>query len=363
MGFSSFAVSGGKAFTLEQRNIEGVEREVCVALDAATGKELWFYSMGLSRYDGGGGAGDGPRSTPSIDSGKVYVTSEYLVLSCLDAESGKVVWSKDLVKEHAGRNISWQNAASPLIDGDLIFMAGGGQGQSLLGINKTSGKVVWKGQDEKMTHATPIAATILGKRQIIFFTQRGLISVQPSDGQLLWRYQFPYSTSTAASPIAAGDIVYCSAGYGVGSGAARITKEGDQWKAAEIWRSRGNAICNHWSTPVHYNGYLYGMFSFKQHNTGPLKCVELATGKEMWSQSGFGPGNLIVVDRHLLALSDAGDLVLVDPSPSEYKEVAHAHVVDGKCWSTPVISNGRVYARSATQSVCLEISQSTAQRN
>lgn len=362
LGFSSFAVSGGKAFTLEQRVIDGADREVCVALDAATGNELWSYPLGVAKYQGGAGPGDGPRSTPSVDNGKVYVNSEHLVLACLDAQSGKVIWSKDLIKEHAGKNISWQNAASPLIDGDLLFVAGGGSGQALLGINKNDGKVVWKGQNDTMTHATPIAATILGQRQIVFFTQKGLVSVQPADGKLLWRYNFPFSTSTAASPIAAGDVVYCSAGYGVGAGAARISKEGNEWKAAEIWRLTGNNICNHWSTPVHRNGYLYGMFSFKQYNTGPMKCVELATGKEMWSQNGFGPGNLIVVDGNLLALSDTGDLVLIEPTPSEYKEMTRAHALEGKCWSTPVVSNGRIYARSAQEAVCLDVSGRTAKR-
>lgn len=362
LGFSSFAISGGKAFTLEQRNIDGVDREVCLALNAATGKELWVYPIGVAKYDGGAGPGDGPRSTPSVDQGKVYVNSERLVLACLDADSGKLIWSKDLMKEHAGKNIHWENAASPLIDGNLLFVAGGGPGEALLGINKENGKVVWKGQSDQMTHATPIAASILEQRQIIFFTQTGLVSVQPENGQPLWRYNFKYSTSTAASPIAAGDIVYCSAGYGVGSAAARISKNGDQWKAAEMWRVEGNSICNHWSTPVHRDGYLYGMFSFKQHKNGPLKCVELATGKEMWAQPGFGPGNLIIVDSHLLALSDAGDLVLVDPSPSSYREVTRAHVVNGKCWSTPVISAGRIYARSSAESVCLDVSERTVQR-
>src|SRR5258707_10415705 len=122
LGFSSFAVSVGKVFTLEQRTIDGAEQEVCVALDAATGQELWNYSLGAAKYQGGAGAGDGPRSTPSVNQGKVYVNSEHLLLACLDAESGKLIWSKDLLKEHAGRNISWQNAASPLIDGNLIFM-------------------------------------------------------------------------------------------------------------------------------------------------------------------------------------------------------------------------------------------------
>jgi outer membrane protein assembly factor BamB len=266
------------------------------------------------------------------------------------------------MKEHAAKNIHWENAASPLIDGDLLFVAGGGPGEALLGFDKKTGKVIWKGQSDQMTHATPIAATILGKRQIIFFTQTGLVSVQPEDGKPLWRYNFRYSTSTAASPIAAGDIVYCSAGYDVGSGAVRISKDGNKWKAEEIWRVTGNSICNHWSTPVYRDGYLYGMFGFKQHKTGPVKCVELATGKEMWAQPGFGPGNLIMVDNHLLVLSDAGDLVLVDPSPSSYKEVTRAHVVNGKCWSTPVISGGRIYARSAAESVCLDVSERTVQR-
>jgi outer membrane protein assembly factor BamB len=333
-----------------------------VARDAATGNELWVHPLGVAKYDGGAGPGDGPRSTPSVDNGKVYVNSVQLLVACLDAESGKEIWSHDLKKENDGKNISWQNAASPLIDGDLLFVAGGGPGQALLGINKESGKVVWKGENDRMTHATPIAATILGQRQIIFFTQAGLVSVRPNDGKPLWRYKFKYNTSTAASPIAAGDIVYCSAGYGVGSGAARISKDGDEWKATEMWFVPGNSICNHWSTPVYHDGYLYGMFSFKEHKTGPMKCVELATGKQMWSQPGFGPGNLIIVDNHLLALSDAGDLVLVEASPSSYKEVTRASVVKGKCWSTPVISGGRIYARSASEAVCLDVSARSVQK-
>src|SRR5438034_2046849 len=138
LGFSSFAIAGGKAFTLEQRYIDGASQEVCLALDANTGKELWAVPLGMARYDNGYDAGpdDGPRSTPAASGGKVYVTSAYLRLVCLDADSGKIVWSKDLIKENAGKNISWQNAASPLIDGNLVFIAGDGPGQALLGIDK-----------------------------------------------------------------------------------------------------------------------------------------------------------------------------------------------------------------------------------
>jgi len=121
-------------------------------------------------------------------------------------------------------------------------------------------------------------------------------------------------------------------------------------------------MCNHWSTPVPLDGYLYGLFGFKQYQTAPLKCVELATGKEVWREPGFGPGNLILVDGHLLVLGDQGQLVLVEPSPSGSKEVARAKVLDGKCWSTPVVSNGRMYARSVKEGACFDVSAKTAAR-
>ena len=136
------------------------------------------------------------------------------------------------------------------MDGDLIFVAGGGPGQALLAIHKKSGQPAWQGQDDRMTHATPAVATILGQKQVIFFTQSGLVSLDTKSGTLLWRHKFPYNVSTAAAPVVSGNIVYCSAGYGVGSSAAQITKTGTAWTATELWRLTGNKICNHWSTPV-----------------------------------------------------------------------------------------------------------------
>ena len=361
-GFSSFAVSGGKAYTQVNREVDGARRELLVALDANTGKELWFADIGSGKYDGGGddGApdnrgGDGPRSTPTVNGGKVYVSIQHLVVSCFDAESGKKLWSRDLMKDHAGRNIGWKNAASPIVDGELVFFAGGGPGESLLALNKNTGAVAWKAHDEKITHATPVAATIQGVRQVIFFLQSGLLSVSASDGKALWRFPFRYNVSTAISPVVSGDIVYCSAGYGVGSGACKITKSGDTFTATELYKIPGDKpIANHWSTPVAKDGYLYGMFSFKKYGGGPLKCVDIATGQVKWEQPGFGAGNAIVVGDKILALSDKGELVTVEATPGAYKEIARAKVLNGKCWSTPAFSNGRIYVRSTTEGACLE---------
>ena len=363
-GFSSFAVSGGKAFTQVNRDLNGVPREIVVALDAATGKELWFVEIGVGKYDQGGDSGtpdnkggDGPRSTPTVSDGKVYVLTQSLVLYCFDAESGKTVWTKNLIKEHAGRNIGWKNAASAVVDGDFVFAGGGGAGQSLLAFNKHTGQVVWKAHDEVITHATPVVATIHGVRQVIFFLKTGLLSVAAKEGQALWRFPFRFNVSTAISPVVAGDVVYCSAGYGVGGGACRISKDGDKFTATEMWKITGDKkVANHWSTPVFKNGHLYGMFSFKEFGKGPLKCVELSTGQVKWEQPGFGAGNVILVGNQILALADDGQLVVVEAAPTAYRELARAKAVTGKCWSTPAFSHGRIYVRSTQEGACLDVS-------
>jgi outer membrane protein assembly factor BamB len=367
-GFSSFAVKDGRAFTMVGRQEDGAPREVLIALDAATGKEIWSAAFGSTRYGHDGGnagagnnkGGDGPRSTPTVDGDRVYVLSSDLVLAAFEAKHGKEIWRRDLVREHKANNPTWKNAASPVIEGELIFVAGGGAGESLLGINKNDGKTVWKSESDRITHATPTVATLHGERQVIFFTQKGLVSVKPESGAVLWRHPFRFSTSTAASPVVAGDIVYCSAGYGVGSSAIQVSKAGNRYHVSELWMVSGNSIANHWSTPVHKDGYLYGMFQFKEYGDGPVKCIDLKTGKTMWSQRGFGPGNVILVGNDLVALSDDGKLVLIEPTPGRYQEKGRFQAVTGKCWSTPAFSEGRIYVRSTKEGAAYGLSQKMA---
>ncbi len=368
-GFSSFSVRDGKAFTLVSRNIDGAKREVCAALDAATGVEVWSVPVGVAKYEGGGdsgtpdnGGGDGPRSTPSVDDGKVYVMSAQLQLYCLDASNGGQIWSHDLMKENHGRNIMWENAASPLIEGNLIFVAGGGPGESLLAFNKKDGSLVWKGEDEKMTQSTPTPATICGVRQVVFLTQSGLVSVTPATGKVLWKFPFTYKVSAAVSPIVGDDIVYCSNGYNIGAAAAKITKDADGFHASEIWNVNAKALNSHWSSPVYKDGYMYGLFGFKEYGKCPLKCVEMATGKVIWSQEGFGPGGLVLIDGQLLVLGDRGQIVVVQATTAGYNEETRFQALEGKCWNSPVVSNGRIYARSTKEGACFEISPRRAAR-
>jgi len=363
LGFSSFAESGGKVYTLVTGETDGNSGETIVCLDEKTGKQLWSKPLSIiPKYTGGGDSGtpdnkggDGSRSTPVVNAGKVYVIDSMLGVFCFDAASGKQVWSHDVMKDNAGVQIKWENAASPVIDGDVLLLAGGGAGQALIGLNKNTGKIVWKGEDDKMTHATPVLADILGVHQAIFFTQTGLVAVDPQKGSVIWRAPFPYKVSTAASPVVFEDIVYCSAGYGVGAGAFKISKSGNTLSAEPIWRKEGDSLANHWSTPVVKDGFLYGMFSFKKYGEGPLACVDIRTGEDKWAEKGFGPGQVILAGDKIIATSDKGEIVVVEAKPDKYKEVARKDVLDGKVWSYPILANGKIFARSTTEGVCLDV--------
>lgn len=249
-----------------------------LALDANTGSTLWSKPLGSSDWRGGGDAGatdnkggDGPRSTPSTDGNKVFVYDAHMVLWCFDASSGEEVWKRDVLNEFAGRNIKWHNATSPLLDGDRIYVGGGGADQSFLAFDKNTGKELWKSGDEEITHATPTLTEIDGKKQVIYFVQSGLVSVDPANGRELWRQKYDFAVSTAASPLVEGNLVYCSAGYGVGAGLYEVNGNAT---TKRVWRKNGK-LMNHWSTPIIHDGHLYGIFEFKKYGRAPLNCVEL----------------------------------------------------------------------------------------
>jgi len=356
-GFSSFVVSGESAYTIVGRQIDGVNREVLVSVNIADGTERWAKAFGIARYDGGGDSGasdnrggDGPRSTPAVSDGRVFVYSGAMKLVCIAAKDGTELWSQDIAKSFGGQNIRWQNAASPLLDDGLVFVAGGGAGQSLLAFDQKTGENLWKTQDDGIVHASPIIATLHGVRQVIFSTKGGLVAVAPRTGKVLWRQPFQ-AKYVAASPVVSGDLVYCSAGYGAGAMVVRVTKDGDAFTTEQLWK-KPNALMNHWSTPVAKDGYLYGLFGHASYGTAPLKCIDMATGEEKWSKPNFGMGGVILVDGHLLALCDNGELCIVKATPEGYQQEALFKAIDGKCWSTPAYSDGKIYLRSTKNGVC-----------
>lgn len=359
VAFGTFAVAGDRAFIFDGR--DGQEGVRC--LDANTGKEQWFTPIGKTTSDRQGGPG--PRTTPTVVGDKVYVLNTYFNLVCLNGADGKHVWNRDLEKEHDGQNetngiVQWGNAGSPIVEGDLVIVAGGGPGQTFLAFNKDDGKLAWKSGTEKVTHATGSPATIHGVRQIIFFVQSGLVSVDPKAGKELWRFSFPFNVSTAMSPVVGGkdgDVVYCAAAYNMGAAACRITKEGDTFSATELWRLKGNENANHWMTPVHHEGHVYGLYGHRRKGDAKLECREIETGKAKWSElapAGAG-GAITMAGGKLIVQHEDGQIVVVEPTPEGHKELAKAQPLKGKAWSGAVVSNGRMFVRTDKEAACLDV--------
>lgn len=357
-GFGSLVTGDGRVYT----TIQEKGRETTIAVDRKTGKIVWKAPMGEADYARGGergvpgnDGGDGPRGTPVFAGGKVFVVGGNFDLYAFDAATGKVAWQHDLVKDFGGRKLHWSNAASPLVVGDRVLVMGGGRGQGILAFRADTGAVAWKTGNDRPTYATPVLATIHGKAQALFMVERGLVAIDPENGKELWHYEFPQQTATATSPVVWNDIVNVTAGYGVGGAACKVTRNGDTWEATELWRIRGNRdTASHWMTSVMHDGYLYGCYGHGAYGSGAFKCIDIRTGQVKWEKSGFGHGQTIMAGGKLLATTDAGKLVLIEPTPAGYKELASAKAVNGKVWASLALSDGQVFLRSTKEAVALE---------
>jgi outer membrane protein assembly factor BamB len=348
-GYSSVAVANGRAFTLVQRDND----ELVVALDAASGKELWTHRLGPAYKNANG---SGPRSTPTIEGARVYVQSVTGPLACLEFDSGKVVWEHDLLKEFAAKNISWGLCASPVIEGKLVLALPGGKGAGVAAFNKEDGKLVWKTGDDKAAYASPVVLTVDGKRQAVFFTAVGLLGVRLDDGKELWRLAWKTEFDcNICTPLVIGDQIFVSSGEKVGCALLKVRSEGPP---EVVWESKGVkcVLTNYWANSVVHGKHLYG-FSGEFDGVVDLVCVELATGKRVWVKERFGLGSLTLADGHLYITDKPGSLVVVEATPEAYRETARAKKVltQIEYATSPTIAGGRLYLRDLKDIVAVDL--------
>lgn len=375
LGFSSFAVVGERLYTMGAFN----EETYVLALDAATGKEIWRTKVGPIFTFTGNVWGDGPRCTPTVDGDLIYALEGTGELVCVAAKDGKEVWRRNYVKDLGGEMMSeWGYSESVLIDGDkLICMPGGAKG-TLAALNKKTGEVLWRSKEitDKASYASIMAADFGGVRQYIAQTYvndiegSSLVSVAAQDGKKLWYQKIAkgHHYAVAPTPIVQGNQLYVSCGDSNGvSKLIEVTKDDSGFTIKDSYPIKvAKALKNAHGNFVLVDGHCYGHSGKKS-----WVCQELQTGKIVWDEKNeleCGSGCLIAAEGRLYLYGDEGDVVLLEASSKAWTEHGRFSLPmksafpqsrktsrSSKAWNHPVIANGRLYVRDCEVMFCYDV--------
>lgn len=335
--FSSFTLAGGKLYTCGTKD----KQQVLCCFNPDTGKVIWDKPIEKEYKEGQGG--DGTRATPTIDDGKVYILGGLGMLRCVDAASGEKVWERQLKYKP-----TWGYAGSVLTEGNMAVVSAGKSDGSLLALDKKTGKEIWKTGDEIAGYATPYPFTFKDKRYIVGFLGKSAIIVEAKDGREVWRTSWKTSFDVnASSPIFHDGHLFLTSGYGTGCALYKLSEAGDKLDGKEVWRNK--AIVNKFQSCVLWEGALYG------GDEKTLKCVDWKSGKELWSVPRLPNSTVILADRQLVVFTETGKLMIGPVSPNEFKPTAEAQVLEHRCWTIPLLANGKLYARNLEKAVCLDL--------
>ncbi len=392
-GYCMPSISRGRLFLFDRVKDENRLR----VLTSEKGDPLWEFRyktdfVDLLRYSGG------PRCSPVVDDDRVYIVGGEGILHCLDVTSGKVKWKVDTDKTFGVVNNFFGVGATPVIEGELLIMQVGGSppgelgdvyaaggkvkpnGTGIVAFNKHSGKVVYKVTDELASYSSPALTTINGRRWGFIFARGGLVGFKPKSGKVDFHYPFRSSkleSVNASNPVVVGDHVLISECYEHGASLLKVKQGGfDVVWTDKDKRGRLKSMMAHWNTPIHVDGYVYGHSGRNSHG-GDLRCIELKTGKVMWTidkvpfkaadtEISLTRSSLLYVVGHFLCLSERGLLVLMKVNQKKFEPIAVTvlNKIDEKgispalrypAWAAPILSHGLLYVRGASELICLEL--------
>ena len=340
-GFSSITVSQGQLFTM----FAAGDDEFVVSLRVSDGGEVWRLRADASFTES---RGNGPRSTPTVDGDRVYAVSANGRLYALDKKDGRQIWTIDLKERFGSKIPSWGYAASPLIEGNLLLLpVGGTEGNAIAALDKQSGETIWTAYSDGLSYSSPIPVTFNDVRQILFLTEKNLISVAPADGQIYWTYPWKDTINITTPILIPDDRIYISAAYDKGAAMLAMQMAQDSVGIEELWQSRG--MKNWINSSILYENHLYGF------DSSIFKCIDVDSGEEKWKTRGFERGSLVLAGNHLVVLGEGGELALVEATPLEYREKALVQILEGKCWTSPTLVDGRLYLRNEEELLCLDL--------
>jgi len=354
-GWSSFAVVGDFCVTQEQRG--AFEAVVCYEL--RTGREVWEHQDHACFDEVTGGKG--PRSTPSIHNGRVFSLGATGILNCLDGRSGQRIWSTNILADSHVGNRLFGMAGSPLLLNGLVVVTPGGKAGSLVAYDQQSGKRVWHGGDVETSYSSPHYAAFQTP-QILNFNADGLFAHEAQSGRVLWSYPWisnPSERNNVCQPVPLPghdgkvDQVFISSGYGQGCAMLNIVQSELQFVVRKRWSNRN--LKSKFSSVVMRGDHIYGL------DERILVCIDVTTGDRRWKGGRYGHGQLILVNDLLLVQAESGDVVLVEASPLEHRELGRFAALADRTWNHPVVSGNLLLVRNDREAACYELPLTASQ--
>ena len=401
-GYSSPSILGNRLVIHHRLR----DRDLIECIRADNGNPFWSYDY-ETNFSDPYGYNNGPRCSPLLTKTRCFTFGAQGRLICLDLETGKLVWEYETTKKWKVPDHFFGAGCTPILEGDLLIVLVGGQPDSgVVAFNAGTGDVVWEsvgrktwndaetdqkgqryewtGDEMVVSYSSPIVATIHGQKHLLCLMRQGLVSLDPSNGAVRFKYWFRarvHESVNAARPVVVDDLIFLSAAYETGAALLRVQPDNQNYDV--VWRNK-RGMSTHWSTPIYRDGCIYG-FSGRHEGEATLQCVDLLSGELVWETNGykgsvrelqqnkngdivdaegniatfFGRGSKTAVDGKYIILGERGILVLAKLSREKFEQISRASYkqIHYPAWASPVLSRGRLYLRSEDYLLCLDIAK------
>lgn len=342
--------------------IEKLKRHL-LCFDAKSGKKLWQKDVPAALpedpYSGIGVTAHGYAShTPVSDGESVFVFFGKSGAFAYDLD-GKQLWQAELGKE--SDPWAWGSSSSPIVYEDLLIVTASAESQSVVALDKKSGKEVWRQQAAGLDGmwGTPTLVKIDDKRtDLVLSVPKEMWGLNPSNGKLVWYSDATGADQSHSSAIAVGDKVVAFTGRGGGSVAVRAGGKGNVTESNVLWTGRDS---DRFASPVAYNDNIYlvanGMITSINGKTGEKITQVRLTGGLPGGGGGFGSADYaspVIAGDKLYYTKGTGETFVFDLA-GELKQVSVNLVTTDKesFGGSPAISNGNLYVRSDKYLYCV----------